>query len=511
MLELATLISRQALHSGSQEAILTADRRYTYAQFAQQVLRAGNVLRSLGVSRGERVATVMPNCMEHLEIYWAAPSIGAVLVPLSPLLQAAGLQSLLANADPRCIVTTRALLPAVEQAVAGLDGSQPRRILLADGSHAGVLPYRELVTEADAQFVPTACTADDLFNIMYTSGTTGLPKGIMHTHHTRAMYALLFGQALGIGTDSIVVHSGSIVFNGAFVMMLAVLYGGGRYVLAQQFDADELMDLIERERATHITLVPSQLISLLNAPRFNPQRLASLKYIMSVGAPLLRAYKDQLNELLPGRLCEIYGLTEGFVTHLDRRDAQRKANSVGVPLGFSRMRISRDDGSECSIGEIGEITGQSPLLMAGYYGRPDLTADAIRDGWLHTGDMGYVDDEGFLYLVDRKKEMIDSGGVKIYPRDVEEVAAAHPAVREVAVFGVPHDKWGETPIAAVLLTAPDAVTATDLRDWINERVAAKYQRVAEVVVMMDFPRNVAGKTLKRELREPYWRATGRRI
>jgi acyl-CoA synthetase (AMP-forming)/AMP-acid ligase II len=149
--------------------------------------------------------------------------------------------------------------------------------------------------------------------------------------------------------------------------------------------------------------------------------------------------------------------------------------------------------------------------MSGYHNRPDLTEKAIRNGWLFTGDMGFVDDDGYLHLVDRKKDMIDSGGVKVYPRDVEEVIAQHPAVQEVAVFGVPHDRWGETPVAAVILRTGVTVTASELRDWINERVGARYQRVSEVVLMKEFPRSAAGKTLKRELREPYWAGHGRRI
>jgi long-chain acyl-CoA synthetase len=511
MLELSTHMTRQAQRCAERDAVVVGQQRFTYQQFAARIFRAGNALRALGVRKGDRVATFMPNCMEQLEIYWAVPSIGAVLVPLSPLLQTGGLLSLLENADPLCIVTTNDLLPVVEQTISRMSPPEARRVLVVNGRSNRALDYEEMLASASTDFSPEICAPDDLFNIIYTSGTTGLPKGIMHTHFTRSMYALLFGQALGIESDAVVVHSGSIVFNGAFVMMLAVLYGGGRYVLASRFDAEDMIDVIEREQATHVTLVPSQIIALLNTKGFDPVRLASLRYIMSVGAPLLRTHKDQVNSLLPGRLCEIYGLTEGFVTYLDRRDALRKAETVGVPLGFSRMRIVREDGTECGINEIGEITGQSPLLMAGYYGRPDLTAEAIREGWLYTGDMGYADEDGFLHLVDRKKEMIDSGGMKIYPKDVEEIASAHPAVREAAVFGVPDEKWGETPLAAVLLTSEAAISPAELRAWINDRVSAKYQRVSEVVVMQDFPRSLAGKTLKRELREPYWRGTGRQI
>jgi long-chain acyl-CoA synthetase len=182
-----------------------------------------------------------------------------------------------------------------------------------------------------------------------------------------------------------------------------------------------------------------------------------------------------------------------------------------VPPPFYAMRIVGDDGRELPPEEVGEIHGRGPITMAGYCNQPELTAEALAGGWLHTGDLGYVDADGFLYLVDRKKDMIDSGGVKVYPKDIEEIAARHPAVREVAVFGIPHDKWGETPVAAVVLRAHEHVEGDALRDWINARVAAKYQRLERVLVLPDFPRNAAGKTLKRELRAPFWKDRGRAI
>jgi acyl-CoA synthetase (AMP-forming)/AMP-acid ligase II len=207
---------------------------------------------------------------------------------------------------------------------------------------------------------------------------------------------------------------------------------------------------------------------------------------------------------LPGCFYELYGLTEGFITILDKNDYADKPDSVGVPIPFSEMRIINNQGREAAVGEVGEIVGYSPALMPGYYKQPELTTQAIVEGWLHTGDLGYVDSDGFLYLVDRKKDLIISGGVNVFPKDVEEIIVQHPAVREAAVFGVPSEKWGETPIAAVILHQPGKVTDDELRDWINERVDGKHQRVQSVVFMEDFPRSTAGKTLKRELREPYW-------
>jgi len=507
MLELAKLISHHARFRPDRLAVAFEQERLTWREFHARVARVANMLRDLGVGPGDKVATVMTNCRELLEIYWAVPSIGAALVPLSPLLMPAGLVGLARDSDAKCLISQRAMLPTL----GAIRGELADRVLLVDGAEPGYGDFAALTARAAETFTPAEVSSDALFNIMYTSGTTGLPKGIMHSHFTRSMYALWLGAAWRMTPESRALHTGALVFNGAFITMMASFYLGGTFCLARQFNAEEMIATIERERITHIMVVPSQIIALFNSPGFDPRRLESLEMILSLGAPLLNEYKEKLNRALPRRFYELYGLTEGFVTILDRDDAVRKAGSVGCPPQYSEMRIVGEDGRDCASGEIGEIVGRSPILMSGYYKRPDLTAQAIRDGWLYSGDMGYVDDEGYLYLVDRKKDMIDSGGVKVYPKDVEEIAAQHADVREVAVFGVPHEKWGETPIAAVILREGATVSAAEVREWINARVAARYQRVSEVVVMADFPRSAAGKTLKREMREPYWAGKERKI
>jgi acyl-CoA synthetase (AMP-forming)/AMP-acid ligase II len=497
-LQLAGLVQHHARYRPEHTAVVFESERLTWREFAARVARCANLLRGLGIGKGDKVATVLGNCRELLEVYWAVPSIGAVLVPLSPLLTASGLESLARDSDAKCLITQRSLAPASS-------GLERVRVLCIEDEYAA------LTDTAAESFEPAELGPDDLFNIMYTSGTTGLPKGIMHTHFVRSMYALLFASAWRMTPESRVLHTGAIVFNGAFVTLMPVFYLGGTYVLLRQFDPDAMLEVIERSRITHVMVVPSQIIALLASPKFDPARLQSLEMILSLGAPLLNEHKEKLNRLLPKRFYELYGLTEGFVTVLDREDAVRKAGSVGVPTMYQRMRILKDDGTDCASGEIGEICGRGPLLMTGYYQRPDLTEQAMRGGWLHSGDLGYVDEEGFLFLVDRKKDMIDSGGVKVYPKDLEEIAARHPAVREVAVFGVPHEKWGETPLAAVVLQPGASAGAEELREWINARVAARYQRLSAVVILKDFPRSAAGKVLKRELREPYWKGRERAI
>ncbi|MDP2132936.1 MAG: AMP-binding protein [Sulfuritalea sp.] len=511
-MELSSLLAHHARYRPHATAVVFEEQRIDYRSFSLRVDRVAQMLAALGIEKSQRVATLLPNTLELLEFYWACARIGAVAVPLSPLLTGVGLASLINDAGAVCLITRRSLLPVVDAVLPQLGTLPPSRILLIDGAEPPWGDYAALAAAAPDGPPPDAgVCADDLFNIMYTSGTTGLPKGIMHSHRVRAMYALLLGAAWRMTPESVVLHSGAIVFNGAFVTLMPAFHLGATYILHRQFDAAAMIETIAREKVTHIMVVPAQIIALLDSPEFDPGKLGSLQMILSLGAPLAQPRKDQLNQLLPGRFHELYGLTEGFVTILDRTDAVRKAGSVGCPPPFSEVRIVGEDGRDLPPGEPGEIVGRGPFVMQGYWGKPQLTADTLRDGWIYSGDIGYLDDEGYLYLVDRKKDMIDSGGVKVYPRDIEDIASRHPAIAEVAVFGIPHETWGETPLAAVVLKVGADETASELRDWINERVAARYQRVQQVVILPAFPRNAAGKTLKRELREPWWTGQATRI
>ncbi len=509
--DIASFLAHHARYRPDHPAVVFEEHRLTYAQFHARVNRLASAMLGLGVGQGQRVATLLPNCLELLEVYWATARIGAVVVPLSPLLLGPGLKSLLRDSGAVLLFTNAALRATVEEARDDPAAPAASRVL-TDGSAPGFLEYRQL-TEAAGVAEPggVAVRGQDPYNVMYTSGTTGQPKGIVHTHEIRARYATLFANSWRMTPEAVVLHTGSIVFNGAFTTLMPCFYLGGTYVLHRQFEAEALIRTVEREKVTHTMMVPSQIVAMLASPAFDPGAMQSLQMILSLGAPLHREHKNELNRHFPGRFYELYGLTEGFLTILDRDDAIRKEGSVGVPPQFSEMRILREDGTPAAPGEVGEIVGRGPMLMPGYFGRPDLTAEAVVDGWLHTGDLGYLDADGYLFLVDRKKDMIDSGGVKVYPRDIEEVAVRHPLVQEAAVFGVPDDRWGEVPLAAVVLKRPGGVTAADLEEWINTRVAARFQRVREVVVMESFPRNAAGKVLKREMREPHWAGRARKI
>jgi len=500
-----SLLARHARYRENDVAVVCGAHRFTFDEHYARVNRFANVLRSLGLRKGDALAIILPNCIELLEAYRACAQLGVISVPLSPLLRGAGLITLLRDSDTTAVLACRSMIEPLDEARLELSHIDPNNYILTDAPGTpGYRDYASLTAAASETPPPTPdIRDDDVYNVIYSSGTTGQPKGIVHTHYVRALYCTMFASQFRFTPESVVMHAGSLVFNGAFVTLMPAWFLGCKFVLQEKFDAAAFIDLVAREQVTHVMMVPSQIVAVLNAPNFSREKLKSLRMLCSVGAPWHREHKEALLPILPNSLYELYGLTEGFITVLDSADFARKIDSVGTPIAFSGMRIVGDDGRDLPAGQPGEIVGYSPLMMPGYYKRPDLTAQTIVDGWLHTGDVGMVDEDGYLHLVDRKKDMIISGGVNVFPKDIEEIAVQHPAIREVAVFGVASEKWGESPFAAVILKETAAATPDELRSWINARVAARYQQLLAVVIVEDFPRSTAGKTLKRVLRDQY--------
>ncbi|HTX23714.1 MAG TPA: class I adenylate-forming enzyme family protein [Steroidobacteraceae bacterium] len=500
------LIARNGHWLAASPALIDGTVVLTWRDFAAATAQIANGLAALDVVPHERVAVLMDSRLETVLTLFGIICAGAVAVPLNVSITEPAIASMCADAACVAVFASGHHCERVDRLRAA-GALQARCFIGCAPPIPGWLRFEDF--KAAQSTVPplVAIAPDDECNLIYSSGTTATPKGIVHTHECRMRWAYDAALALRYRSGCRTLCSLGLFSNISWVTMLTTILVGGTIVLLREFGARAVFELIGTARITHGAFVPVQLERLLAEPERRAYRIDSLETLMCCGSRLPPEVKRRVASEFGCDLIELYGLTEGLFTILQPEDFERKLESVGKPVLGSDLKILGDDDREVGAGQTGEIVGHARVMMAGYHGQDEANReaswiDSAGRQWLRTGDIGRLDAEGFLYIVDRTKDMILSGGQNIYPTDIETVMREHPAVAEVAVVGVPSERWGETPLAAVVLREGHLPTATELLEWTNARVG-KQQRVSAVVWRASLPRNPNGKVLKRELRREY--------
>ena len=484
-------------------AVRCGDFAQTYGELHEFALRGAHRLVQLGCEPGHRVAILAENHPLFIAAFASIVRLGASAVTLPTMVPPSNIAEMLVDSNARVLITTPLMRVAAEAALASISAIRPAIIELKS------------IDEADAGlFSPVTTPSGDVqiqmeseFNIVYSSGTTGRPKGIVHSHRTRATLAAGF-EGLGFDHSATTVVSTPLYTNMSIPAFLGTLWGGGTVEVVGKFDARSYLELAARVRATHFFLVPTQVSRLLAQSDLESFNLESTRLKYVAGSKLPTQAKREMLSRWPGELVEVYGMTEGApFTVLFASRHPNKLDSVGYAPTGSDIKIVDNEDCELTIGQTGEIVGRSGSMMIGYNNRPEETSaliwrDAEGNPYFRSGDIGRFDSDGFLYIVDRKKDVIISGGYNIYGSDLEDVLLQHTDVEEAAVVGVESREWGESPVAFVVLKSESTVSAEALRSWVNGKVG-KFSRIIQVVFRADLPRNALGKVLKRTLREDY--------
>jgi long-chain acyl-CoA synthetase len=483
-----------AARDGEHPALRMDDAVLSYAEFLDAALRVAAFLREKGIEPGDRVGMVLPNVLSFPVVFYGVQLAGAAVVPMNPLLKAREVEYYLRDSGARLVLAAEQVADAASEAAAAVgieaiavDATLPTQAMAdrpADGA----------VERAD----------DDLSVILYTSGTTGQPKGAELTHANLRSNARAGGQELvRSGPDDVIMGCLPLfhVF-GLTCGLNASVLAGACLTLIPRFDGAKALSVIQRDRVTIFEGVPTMFSAMLHAPDGGSYDVSSLRLCVSGGSAMPVEVLRAFEEAFGCTIMEGYGLSETSpVASFNQLDAERKPGSIGTPIPGVEMRVVDDDGRDVTPGEVGEIAIRGENVMKGYWGKPQETAKAIPDGWFRTGDLARQDDDGYFFIVDRKKEMIIRGGYNVYPREIEEALYEHPAVAEAACIGIAHPDLGEEVAAAVALKPGASAEPDELREWVKARVAAyKYPR--QVWLVESLPKGPTGKILRRAVEVP---------
>ncbi len=505
---LGLFVTKRAQLNTDMEAVVDvgSGRRQTYAQLNERCNRAANALTDAGVAVGDRVALLLMNGPEFVETFFGGAKVGAVSVPLNWRLVADELSFILTDSGSTVLLFDSAFNEVVEELHSrGTDGTQVTTwIHVGDAATRPSFAegYEDLLARASADEPEIAAADDDLLFIMYTSGTTGLPKGVMHSHNTTLWSVITANATADVRYGDRYLICLPLFHVGALNPLLDTFHKGGTAVIMSEFDPVKIWEIYGEERISVTLAVPAMLNFMLLTYDADAHDISSLRWVMSGAAPV----PETLIETYAGmgvEIHQVYGLTEsgGPACLISPDDALERVGSTGKAFFHTEVRVVDEDGNDCGVDEPGEVWVAGPHMMVGYWNRPEATAETIVDGWLHTGDVAAIDADGFVYIQDRVKDMIISGGENVYPAEIENVILSMDGVNEVAVIGVPSEKWGESPLA-IVVKGDENLTADEVLAFTDGKLARfKQPRTVEFTDVI--PRNPTGKVLKRVLREQY--------
>lgn len=483
-----------------QVALIEGTRQVTWRDYNRTANRIANALMTLGIQPGARIATVLTNCLWAHELLLGIWRAGAVMVPLSPLLSHDALATMIRDCDASILFASPNYASAASAAADG------RPVFTEEEFAAHMLASND---QAPAVTVGPY----DLAVIIYSSGTTGTPKGIAHSHESRLKFGAYFAAEFRFHPHARSLSCVPIHSNGAWLSWLPAKWIGATTVILPRFSAEDYLRIVKDHAPTHGFAVPTMAAALLQHPQIEEIGLGCFETLITAGSAMPAGIKREMQRLSKHALFELWGLTEGVATLIDPDDMRERPNSVGRAMLGCDIRLIDPDDKDVTHSGVGEIVGRSAAMMSGYWNRPDANAaiiwrDAEGTPFIRTGDIGEFDAAGFLTLRGRKKDMIVSGGLNVYPIDIETCLLQHRAVQDAVVIGVDHEKWGEAPVAFVRLKSDACIEAADLQRWANERLA-KHQRVQDLRIHpADFPRNTLGKVLKNQLADDYRASAG---